>query len=332
MTIVEEERPSTTLHHVLVVWLGLFGVLVGAFALTVILLNSTLYSAGGFVSSYLNALARHDLGEALTTPGVVQSQHISRSLLVPRAMGAMQDIEITSDVDQGAGIHLVSYSASLGGIPASGSFQVVKEENRFGVFSTWAFLQSPISILTVTPLHEASFAVNGVQVKSESGPSVATTFQVLTPGRFTITHKSRYLTAEPVTTTVTRAGSAVSASLDVQASSYFVETLQKQVDEFLDSCTTQEVLFPTGCPFGQEISNQVVSAPQWSMSSYPEVTIEPGNDPGTWIVPETQALAHLTVDVRSLFDGTVSTFDEDVPFAIYWVMTFDGNSINIQQH
>lgn len=331
MMIADDESHQGSLQHILVIWLALFGILIGAFAVTVIVLNSTLYSAGGFVTSYLQSLERHDLNGALATPGVQESSQVSRELLVPQALTTMKNITITSDSDQGAGIHFVSYSATVGGVSGSGTFQVLRGENRFGVFSSWAFLQSPISMLTVTPLHEASFAVNGVNVASPDGASVAATFQVLTPGSFAIAHDSRYLTAVPVKITVTRPGSTGSATLDVQASSYFVSTLQKQVDEFLDACTTQHVLFPTGCPFGQEISNQVESSPHWTIASYPTVTIEPGNDPGTWLVPETQANAHLTVDVRSLFDGTVSTFDEDVPFSIAWVMTFDGDRIDIKQ-
>ena len=65
------------------------------------------------------------------------------------------------------------------------------------------------------------------------------------------------------------------------------------------------------------------------MAQYPTIAIEPGNTPGTWLIPEAQGAAHLKVDVRSLFDGTLSTFDEDVPFSLTWVMTFSGNSISI---
>ena len=119
--------------------------------------------------------------------------------------------------------------------------------------------------------------------------------------------------------------------LNIFASQKFVDEVQKQVDVFLDDCATQQVLFPTGCPFGQSIVNQVVSAPTWSMITYPSVAIEPGNDPGTWIVPVTQGAAHLTVDVRSLFDGSRSRFDDDVPFGLSWVMTINGSRIDIQR-
>jgi hypothetical protein len=33
-------------------------------------------------------------------------------------------------------------------------------------------------------------------------------------------------------------------------------------------------------------------------------------------VPETTGAAHIVVDVRSLFDGSVTRLDQDVPFAV----------------
>lgn len=330
MSSVEEPRENP-LQHILVIWVALLVGLIGAFALTVLALNATVYSAGGFVTSYLQALERHDLNGALATPGVLRVPGVSTKLLVPNALGPIDDFSITSDLDQGGGVHQVAYQASLGGLPASGTFQILKGENRFGVFSTWSFLQSPMSILRATPMHDASFTANGIELTSPNGPSVAADFQVLTPGIFTLTHTSAYLTATPMKTPITRPGSTVAAVLDIQALPSFVDAIQKQMDDFLNKCATQKVLFPTGCPFGQGISNYVESVPMWSMSTYPKVTIEPGNNPGTWIVPEAKAAAHLTVDVRSLFDGTISKFDEDVPFGVSWVMTIKDDRITIQQ-
>ncbi len=325
------EIPENRLQHVVVIWMALFAVLLGAFALTVLIVNSTVYSASGFVTSYLQALQRGDTTEVLATPGVITITGANAQLLNADALGPIDDITITSDVDQGAGIHLVSYDVMLGGTPGSGAFQVMQGENRFGVFLSWSFLQSPVSELWVTPMHDASATVNGIDLTSGNGASVATNYQVFTPGIFTLTHHSAYLTATPFSTTVTKPGSAVSAVLNIRASEGFVSAIQGQVNEFLDECTTQEVLFPTGCPFGQELSNRVESIPTWSMTAYPKVTIAPGSEPGTWVVPEAQAAAHLVVDVRSLFDGSVSTFDEDVPFGLSWVMTINGDRIDIQR-
>lgn len=325
------ESAEISLRHVVVIWTALFGMIIGAFALTVLALNSGVYSASGFVTSYLHALQRADIGEALSTQGVVTNPGMGTELLGADALRPLKNVSIISDDNQGGGLHLVEYEVTIGDLPVRGSFQVLKGENRFGIFSTWSFLQSPISNLSITPMHDDSFTANGTPLTSAEGASLSANYQVFTPSLFTIAHDSAYLTATPLNVTVTQPGSTVPAILDIRASRAFVESVQERVNEFLDECVTQEVLFPTGCPFGQELSNRVESVPTWSMSEYPKVTIEPGNIPGTWVVPKAPAAAHLTVEVRSLFDGSVSTFDEDVPFSIRWVMTIRGDRIDIQR-
>ncbi len=317
------------LRHVAVIWLVLLVAIVGAFAAIVMMLNSTVYSAGGFVGSYLSALQRHDVKEALTTPGVVGVAESATQLLDARALGTLEDIQLVSDENLGTGLHLVIFEYSINGTPGSSSYQVQYSGDRLGFFSTWSFVQSPIGILQVTPLHAAAFEVNGIPVVSADGPSEPQSLQVLTPGSFELTHESTYLEAQPVTVLITKGSGLTSARLDIEANDEFVSTVQTLVNEYLDECTTQTVLFPTGCPFGQELSNRVEGIPEWSMASYPEITIVPGSTAGAWLIPETPGAAHLTVEVRSLFDGTLSTFDEDVQFALSWVMTFSGDSISI---
>lgn len=325
-----EDRPHPPRQYTVVVWAILFALLVGAFATTVLVLNGTVFSAGGFAGSYLAALQRHDLDEALSTPGVLGSTVARNDLLVPAALGGLDDIRLISDVDEGAGVHSVTYGYDLDGVAGRSTFQVESTGHRLGLFTTWSFLQSPMAILVVTPLHDASFSVNGLDLLSGAGPGSPVPYQVLTPGKYVLDHESTYLEAQAVTVPVTTPGSITRASVDVRARASFVEQVQKEVDDFLDECTTQTVLFPTGCPFGQDLANRVESAPAWSMASYPKVAIEPGPEPGTWIIPSAQGAAHLVVEVRSLFDGTLSTFDEDVPFALSWILTIDGGQVDIR--
>lgn len=311
--------------RVITTWLVLFGLLVAAFTGTVLILNSTLYSAGGFAGSYLAALARHDVGAAIELAGPVSaagSGQAAKDLLDPRALGELDDIRLVSDIDQGGGVHKVSYSYSFGsGSRQTTSFGVTYDGTRFGLFSAWRFSSSPLGVLSITPKHEASFTVNGFQVAS-TGPSVAKGYLALTPGRYVLGHSSSYFTAVSIPVPLIEAGGSSAAAVDIRANSAFTKQVQKQLNDYLKQCATQQVLLPTDCPFGKQIADQVEGVPAWSMSSYPVVRIVPGNVPGTWSVPEAPAAAHLTVRVRSLFDGSVSTVDEDVPFNVGYLITF----------
>jgi hypothetical protein len=311
--------------RVVTTWLVLFGLLIAAFTGTVLILNSTLYSAGGFAGSYLSALARHDVAAAIELAGpdsAAGSSTAAKDLLDPRALGELDDIRLVSDIDQGGGVHRVNYSYTFGsGSSHTTSFTVKYAGTRFGLFSTWRFATSPLSVLSITPKHEASFTVNGFQVAS-TGPSVAKGFLALTPERYLLGHTSSYFTAVSIPVPLVKAGGTSAAAVDIRANSAFTAQVQKQLDSYLKECATQQVLLPTGCPFGKQIADQIDGVPAWSMSTNPVVRIVPGNVPGTWSVPEVPAAAHLTVRVRSLFDGSVSTVDEDVPFTVGYLITF----------
>jgi hypothetical protein len=305
----------------IITWSVVLAVMVAAFASTVLVLNASLYSASGFVRGYLDALVRHDADGALELAGTMVSGDASDELLIPAAMGELGDIELVSDTEGADGAHRVVFSYSAGGVTGETAFDVRRSGTLLGFFSTWRFDASPLGVMHLSVLHDEDFTANGVDLRAPQRDQPSP-YLVFTPGSYEIEHDSKFLHAEPITVTATEPSAAIPAALDVQANSAFVKQVQKEVDAYLDDCATQEVLLPTGCPFGQSIGNRIVNTPAWSMSVYPQVTLEPGTEPGAWFMPPTDATAHLVVDVRSLFDGSVSTFDEDVPFRASYLVTF----------
>jgi len=304
----------------IITWSIVAAIVVAAFGGTVLVLNATLYSAGGFVRSYLHSLARHDVDGALELAGTVASGDASDELLVADAIGELSDIRLISDTTDAQGTHRVVYAFSSEGKTGQSEFTVRPQGTLLGMFSTWRFESSPLAVLQVLPQHGTEFTVNGVKVEAPEADRPSP-YLVFAPLTYELAAKSRYLEASPTRVTVGQAGAAVIAAVDLRPTEAFVSQAQREVDDYLDECATQPVLLPAGCPFGEEISNRIVSTPAWSISAYPDVTLEPGTAPGTWVIPSTDAAAHLVVDVRSLFDGSVSTFDEDVPFNSGYVVT-----------
>ncbi len=303
-------------------WAVVFAMILVGFAGTIIALNVTVFSATGFVSSYLASLERRDLTGALSAPGVTVPRDASQELLDPDALGELSDIRIVDDVDEGGGTHRVSVAFDLDGSAGESEFLVEHTGARFGFFSAWRFAQTPASILEITPLGVTGFDANDKALDSPGGANAPVAYGVLTPGIFSLSHKSELLTAQQEDIVVLEPGGRASVEVRAEANERFVTLVQTELERALDACTEQEVLQPTGCPFGQSIANRVEGAPAWSMVAYPQVVIVRGDQPGTWEVPETIGTAHLTVQVRSLFDGTLSTFDEDVPFAVSYVISF----------
>ncbi|TQL46594.1 hypothetical protein FB562_2118 [Homoserinimonas aerilata] len=300
-----------------VLLLGFFG--------TVLALNSTVFSASGFVSSYMGALERHDVAAALAMPGVGEGATVEASpaLLRRDAMGQLQDASVVSDVDEGDGLHNVTVEYVLAaGSRGATTFSVRHTGPHLGVFSSWEFASSPLGVLEVVPHNTVEFDVNGVTVVAEQGADQANGFQVLVPGSYTLEYSSDFLEAEPATLLLGSPATTERFTLEVRASAAFVDAVDEELASYLDDCATQQVLQPTGCPFGKSISNRIVGLPGWSMVTYPSVAIEPGETSGTWLVPPAAGSARLTADVMSLFDGTVSTLSEDVTFTVSYLVTF----------
>src|SRR4051812_19304667 len=78
-------------------WVALTALVPVAFAIVVLALNSGVYSAGGFVSRYLDALDRRDVAVALETPGVRIPVGTSTAALRRDALPGLGGHRIVSD-------------------------------------------------------------------------------------------------------------------------------------------------------------------------------------------------------------------------------------------
>lgn len=321
----------------LITWSVVAAIVLGAFGLTVLVLNNTVYNAAGFVNSYLDTLARKDAAGALELIGEIDAHDaethdtdeaaapepevLSDALLRRTAMSDLSDIRLMSDIEVEGGIHKVTFAYVADGHAGRTTFTVHSTGLAFGLFPSWEFVDGPLSTMYVTVVGDARFTANGIDLVTPT-PNDPSGYLVFAPSSIRLTHATTYLDAEPVTVAVTEAGASVPTALMVKPNALMVQQVQEQVNDILDTCATQEVLMPTGCPFGQSMGNRIITPPAWSITQYPEVSLRAGERSGDWIVPSTPGTAHLVVDVRSLFDGSVSTFDEDVPFSVSYSVAF----------
>ncbi len=312
--------------------------LVGALFAAIGSLNREVYSAGGFVRQYLDAVARHDTTGAMSLPGVRPTdrqleaaglpQDLPSSLLRASVLGTISDIRLTSDTESAPDVHTVVYEFRLGGGKSTMEFTVAQTGTFAGVFDRWRFSTSPLAVLQVTVLHAATFTVNGLTLdtRAHAAADAPTTFSnqaaylAFAPTLYSFEHDSSLLTAAPTKVPVSTSG-ATDVTVDALPNDTFIKQAQTELNAFLDACTTQQVLNPSNCPFGIEIDDRVLGLPIWSIAEYPVVTLAPGET--MFEMPDTVGQAHIVVDVQSLFDGEMTTRDENVQFAI-------GLSVTIQ--
>ena len=295
--------------------------MVVAFVVTVAALNATVYSAGGFARGYMDAVDRGDVSSALTLAGVEPTDELDDSLLEVPSLGGLDDVREVSELPLGDGTRTVTLAYTLDGVAGESQFVVREAGKRFLFFDQWSFEQKPTATIDVTPRNDPRFEVDGREVTTTSG-DVTTRFTVLAPSRFELSHDSTYLHADPVEVSASAVGSTTAVAVDVEPRASFAAVLQKQLDRQLDeSCVTQKVLLPAGCPFGRQVDDRLLDEPSWSIVEHPTVAVVPSSTPGQWLVDEAPGTAHLVVQAQSLFDGLAYTIDEDVPFTVSYAMT-----------
>ena len=315
--------------------------LITAFA-GVAALNREIFSASGFVQQYLSALENGSAVDALSMPGVrpsgaadtntdsdvvtVEPSTTSEALLRNSVLRGPTRVEIESDIRGQDGVHTVRASFLLDGVASSSTFRVSNTGSIAGIFPTWRFATSPLAVFTVAVAHAAVFDVNDLQLDarasadlgSKPGFSNSGNYLALVPASYTFVHQSEYLDAKPVVVRATASGPQ-EVAIDAQPNDAFVEAVQGELNGYLDQCTTQQVLKPSDCPFGVDIDDRVVSDPVWSIVAYPVVTLSP--DEMSFAMPETDGIAHLEVEVQSLFDGEINDRSSDEPFQVKLTVT-----------
>ena len=80
------------------------------------------------------------------------------------------------------------------------------------------------------------------------------TFPVLYPGNYSISYDSTVYTAQPYTQKVLSADANSQVTLDLKASDQARESVQHQVEDYVNSCTEQKTLYPNGSPLRRTLS------------------------------------------------------------------------------
>src|SRR3954452_11732514 len=176
-------------------WCAAFviAVLLGAGA--VVVLNASVFGAGGFVRVYLDALARGDVADALSLPGVT-ARGANTALLQDGTLAGLSGIHQLSDEERD-GAHWVTVGWTSPQGSGTTTFEVRRIGTRLGLFPEWGFAVSPLATVSLTVRNDARFTVNGVQEVSSHPSEKPVDYAVLVPGSYSFGHRTALLTAEP---------------------------------------------------------------------------------------------------------------------------------------
>lgn len=316
--------------------LGVVGVmLLGAAAATIGVVYREFYSPTAFVERYLGLLSEGRAPEALAVPGVgVTSAELEAAGLPPTADAALlrraalaplTDVRAVGE-EQVGDLTRVTVEYRAGTVSGTSTFDVARE-GSVGLAPTWRFATSPLAVLQLSVAGSRSFDVNGFTIdqrqvspdRENADPAAPVDLLVFSPGIYSVSIDTPIAATPGVAVLSDSPFAAVPVSLQAEPTQEFVALVQQRVEEFLTACATQQVLQPTACPFGYAVEDRIVSPPVWSMVTQPTVTLVPAG--AGWAIPPTEAAAHIQVEIRSLFDGTVRDESEDVPFTLTGTVT-----------
>ncbi|MGK3949546.1 hypothetical protein [Microbacterium sp. K2] len=289
------------------------------------------YGPSAFVVRYLDLLSEGRAADALRVPGVAIDRETleiaglgataSEALLRHSALAPLTDVEVTSEERDDAGKTEVTVSYTASGYAGTTTF-TVEQDGWAGVTPNWRFTTSPLAVVELTLRGADQFAVNGFEMDrrqvsaagAQAAPLDPLPLLVFTPGVYSVTVDTAIASSDGVGVLADTPLATTPVDVQTEPTPDFVAVVQQRVEEFLTECTTQEVLQPTACPFGLEVRNRLASLPKWSITVQPQVSVVP--DGGHWMIPPTDAVAHVDVEIRSLFDGSVQEVSEDVPFQV----------------
>ncbi len=316
--------------------LAVVGVLLlGAIGATTAVAYQDLYSPSAFVTRYLDLLGQGRAADALAVPGVpIDSADLdaaglpitaSEALLRRAALAPLTDVAAVGEEERGDLVYVtVTYTA--GGHPGTTTFQV-ERSGWVGLAPTWRFAQSPLAVVDLTLRGATAFSVNGFaidtrQVSAEgvdADPLDPVPLLVFSPGLYSISVDTAVSASPGVAVLSDTPQADIPVDIQTEPTAEFTRVVQEQVESFLIDCATQQVLKPTGCPFGLEVRNRIVEPPVWSIVQQPTVVLSP--DGANWAIGRTEAVAHVVVDIQSIFDGSIRHVDEDVPFVLTGTIT-----------
>lgn len=210
--------------------------------------------------------------------------------------------------------------------PRATSVVVDKVDTSWVFFSEWSLHPMPLQQVELQPSQMPQHATADApvaQVNGASTPLLGTqeqpaTLATFAPSLLTLDYDGTYLAAAEAehfaVTDVLAPGAKSQFGIDIGLTQAVDDAITEKVREQLERCTQQQVLKPTGCPFGYQTSNRVrPETLTWSINA-PEVEYSWENaDPSIDTIIATATLSGQEIDIGT---GQVSAIDYQEVFAL----------------
>lgn len=311
----------------LMVWLFMVLLAVAAAWVTISLVNEYMYGPETDVRSYFNHLEDGDGARALGAINGQVPDGTDATLLdgdaLKQATETLEDVRI-STISQDSEGAVVRAEYTLAGEQHSTDYNLHPAQTQWGFFTVWAFDETPLPTLTVSMPGVTSADINGT---SAALPGSQQEFAALPPGIYTASYNSEYVDAQPQSVALTSADQDESVTLEPSASQAMKDQVQQSISADLKTCTDQQSLYPSGCPFSYEFDGRVQGTPTWKIVEKPEPTISvsagSADSSRGWSLSPANGVAEVSFTSLDLYDGSTEEVTERVPFTYDAELGFD---------
>ncbi|WP_313810968.1 hypothetical protein [Glutamicibacter sp.] len=167
-------------------------------------------------------------------------------------------------------------------------------------FDTWAFVPSTLPTVRVKANTVNEVTVNEQQIPLKAGVS---TLPVFYPSVIDASFSTKNFAADTRGVVVTGPSEdPVRIALKTQPTKAFIKSINTKVKKYLDDCTKQQVLMPSGCPFAYNTTARVDSSTiNWSIDKYPRIDVSYYN--GDWVLSPLDVTASVNLVEQDLRTG-----------------------------
>ena len=266
-------------------------------------LNSSVYSAARVVVDYVDAVESGDYETALSIAGISDAP-----TALPAAGSSVSGSTITGTKTLSPDQTAVGVSYLVDRDPAQSRFDLQRGPRIAGLFNSWGFVTPPTALIRVDGGGAATVLINDAEVPSGS------TATVLVPGVYKMSAGNQWLHSDVTRVVATAPGDEVNVALLLQPTDALINEVTVAFDEYLQECSSRDVLQPASCPFGTTVNDRVVGAPSWTITVLPSISVTATDDLSVATVTASGGVATVTGTIQSLFDGTLRPLNRDVVF------------------
>jgi hypothetical protein len=266
-------------------------------------LNSSVYSAARVVVDYVDAVESGDYETALSIAGIDDAP-----TALPAAGSAVSGSTVTGTQTLSPDQTAVGVSYLVNREPAQSRFDLQRGPRIAGLFNSWRFVTPPTASIRVDGGGAATVLINDAEV-----PSGATA-TVLVPGVYEMSAGNQWLHSDVTRLVATTPGDEVNVALRLQPTDALVNEVTVAFDEYLQECSSRDVLQPASCPFGTTVNDRVVGTPTWTITVLPSISVTATDDLSVATVTASGGVATVTGTIQSLFDGSLRPLNRDVVF------------------